>query len=376
MAFHFDDHLRKNSIKSTAQKYNFKRINYVEKFILDFEINYHISKQLESIVRGGMCVPFYTGLKIRRLSIDIDLMTHLQTDEISSIMESLTLPMSDMTIRKHIPKKPAPIPNLITYNVNYKSRLGPPEQIKVDFLCDVHMQLPTRLITKNEEVMGLYIDYPLKILTRGALIGDKMTTLALDKIGLQIAGRGLPENIPKQIYDIASLLKSSSVHDIAESFDVFTSLTAFKTEIYDEGRYDIKGTLDTIVTSIRGLLKFEYQVKTVSEYSGIFSSFTAAYLGSSIVYNKTMHTSDILLVWFYAEILQKFFDGIISADRAAERIYSSIASWSEISGFDAYKKTDFINSLFDSMPVLPFKQNILHQTPADQIFLIKEIFSD
>ena len=377
MAYHFVNELEKNNIESIATSFNFKNPKYVEKFIMDFEMNYHISQQVDSVIRGGMCVPFHTALGIRRLSIDIDLITALSVNEIKSIMKNVVPPVSGLTITKHVPQNPTPIPNLITYNIEYPSCFGTIERIKVDYLCDVPLTLPTQSFSNGDEVIAFTLDYSSKILTRGALIGDKITTLALNKIGLSKPKIGnLSDDIPKQVYDIASLLKSTSEKDIKESLEVFMSLTEFKTQIYDNGRYDVKNTIETILSSIPSLLSFDSHVTTIPEYVGIFGSFKGTYLNTAQPYKKTDHISDLLLVWFYAICLQKFSDRSVSKDETAKKISSLIQSYVDVLKFDADDKSDLRIHLLNSMPDLTFNNKILNQTPVEQIFLIKAIFSN
>ena len=375
--YHFTDELQQNNIERITSKCNFVNPMYVEKFIMDFEINYHISKEIDSVLRGGMCVPFHTELGVRRLSIDIDLLTTLQIDEIDTVMQKLDSSLNDVKITLHKPKHPAPIPNLVTYYVEYTSCFGKPDTVKVDYLCDVQLQLPTQNIISAQEIIEFKIDYNAKILTRGALIGDKITTLSLRKIGLSKPKFGnLSDDIPKQIYDIATLLKSASEKDIGESLDVFMNLTSFKVQIYDNGKYDVQEILETIITSIQSLLSFDSQITNISEYIGIFGSFKGTYLNTVQSYKKTEHLSDILLVWFYAKSLKKFFDQSISKTEIVTKIHSSIKSYLEILDSDVDARQNIRSILLKDMPDLTFNKNILNQTPAEQIFLVKEIFSN
>lgn len=377
MVYHFTNELQKNNIENIATKFNFANPIYVEKFIMDFEMNFHISQEINSVLRGGMCVPFHTNLGVRRLSIDIDLLTELQVDEINNIMQKLDNSLTDVQIKKHTPKHPAPIPNLITYYVEYNSCFGKPETIKIDYLCDMSLELPTQTITNEQEIIEFKINYPSKILTRGALIGDKITTLALGKIGLKKPRIGnFSDDIPKQVYDIATLLKSSTEKNIEESLDVFTSLTAFKVKIFDNGLYAVKDILDTIHTSIQSLLLFDSQITNVPEYVGIFGSFKGTYLNTSQSYKRTEHISDILLVWVYVIFLKKFFDKSLSKDAVIKKIKSTIKSYHDIIDLDIDDKQNMRNNLLNNMPELSFNKNILNQTPADQIFLINAIFSN
>jgi len=294
MTYHFANELKKNNIESIAKKFGFANPLYVEKFIMDFEMNYHISQEIDCILRGGMCMPFHTELGVRRLSIDIDLLTGLQVDEIDKVMQKLDGDLIDVKIKKYVPKNPYPIPNLTSYYVEYNSCFDKPETVKIDYLCDLSLQLPIQTIADAKEIIEFKIDYLSKILTRGALIGDKITTLALEKIGLR---KSKFYDIPKQIYDIATLLKFATESDIAESLDVFMDLTGFKVKIFDDGIHNVKDILETINSSIPSFLSFESALTTTTDYEGLLGSFKGTYLNTSQPYKKKLSIFQIFC-WF------------------------------------------------------------------------------
>ena len=80
-------------------------------------------------------------------------------------------------------------------------------------------------------------------------------------------------------------------------------------------------------------------------------------------------------MWLYVVKLKNFFCNSVSIDQTAENIFSSIISYSKILALDPSEKNVLRENLLNSMPALAFNPSILNQTPADQIFLIKEIYS-
>lgn len=124
------------------------------------------------------------------------------------------------------------------------------------------------------------------------------------------------------------------------------------------------------------MLSFESQITNISEYVGIFGSFKGTYLNTVQSYKKTEHISDILLVWFYAIFLKKFFDKSLSKSEITSKIHSPIELYKKIIDFDVDDKRNMRLTLLKDMPILTFNQNILNQTPVEQIFLVKEIFSN
>lgn len=373
MTYHFATELEKDNIEKITNKFGFTNPLYVEKFIMDFEMNYHISQKIDCLLRGGMCMPFHSELGVRRLSIDIDLLTSLNVAKIHEVMEHLDDTLPDVKIKKHVPKNPYPIPNLASYYVEYDSCFGKPETIKIDYLCDFSLNLPTQTISNEQEIIEFKIDYPAKILTRGAIIGDKITTLALGKIGLR---ESKYYDIPKQIYDIATLLKVATENDIDESLDVFKTLTEFKVKIFASGKYTISEIIEGINSSIQSLFSFQSTLTTTDDYEGFFGSFTGTYLNNAQPYKKTQHISDILLVWVYGIILKKFFEGSISKQEAATKIFSIVRSYDNILNSSVEEKQITRNDLLNTMPELPFKKKILNGPVVEQVFVIKEIFSN
>ena len=61
-AAHFERHLDRVAIEAIAKKYGFASKSTVEKFLIDFEVLYHMQKAIpDCVVRGGMAVPFHLG---------------------------------------------------------------------------------------------------------------------------------------------------------------------------------------------------------------------------------------------------------------------------------------------------------------------------
>ncbi len=55
MVYHFAIKLKKDNIESIVNKFGFRNTLYVEKFIINFEMNYYISQRIDCLLRGG-CV--------------------------------------------------------------------------------------------------------------------------------------------------------------------------------------------------------------------------------------------------------------------------------------------------------------------------------
>lgn len=375
MTLHFDNILDQNNIRVIAQSYGFSTPPNLEKFIMDFELYYHISQKMECIMRGGMCMPFHTNERVHRLSIDIDLITSNTVDETEQIMQKVASTITELKFIKKNPKQRYPIANLLSYDVNYQSCFNVPDNVKVDFLCDVNIDLPTKSIPSGFNVLGFSIDFSLAVLSYGALIGDKLTTLAIDKIGLPERKFG---DIPKQIYDIATLLKTANREELETAFDIFNKFTDYKVQIYEhEPQYQVKEIVDSINDSMYGFLDCESTVTLTSVSDGRYNSFKNRFLGTAgEQYKKTEHITNLLIVFLFSKLVSKNLDDDISSKDAAARIIEHIGEISRLQSLDEQELRRLAREdILQDFPSLPFNKNILNGPPIEQIYLVKEIFS-
>lgn len=368
---HFSDELEPANINRIADLFNFSDRSYVERFIMDFEIYYYVSAQFASILRGGMCMPFHTGLDVQRLSIDVDLFTRLEASEVGEAMQNLNTP-NDISVNRRNPRHPLPIPNLLTFDVEFASNFSNRGLVKIDFMCDMPLDLPTRSTGNDFDILDFTIDYPLNVLARGALISDKITSLGLKTIGLRPKTGTLPAEFPKQVYDISTLLKGSTRRDIADSFDIFEDLTQFKAGIFDDGRYRVSDIMRDVESSLCGMFVFEYQVALSNEYANRLASFINSYLQSNR-YRRSRHISDLLLVWLYARFLVRSADNPNLKDTLIDGFASIITSYLGILNYSPDEKNSRKKQMLEDMPALAFSPKILRSSTCETVFLIREI---
>lgn len=376
MVYHFNDALNRDAVNSISEEFNFQYPLNIERFMMDFRITSLIRERIHPILRGGMCMPFYTDLHVRRLSVDIDLLVSQSINDIDMMMNEMNAILHDITIQRYDPIRPAPIPNLVTYTVEYPSNFSTLGKIKIDYLCDVTLDMPTQTMPAGQEIVGFTIDYPLQILTRPALMIDKITALALDTIGLRGRDGGLSGAIPKQIYDISTLLKSANQNDITELFNIFRNILEFKSRIYDNGMYAVETVLGSIESSIQSLLSFGDQMTFTNEYEGLASSFKGTYLNTTQPYTKTQQMSDVLLVWFFAKALRTAFNRPSLRGRMVSEVASMLKRYDAITEYSREEKEAMRHAILENIPELPFPKSSLGRRSIDQIFLVDKIFSD
>lgn len=373
MTFHFANHLNEDSINSIATKFGFRNKQYVERFIMDFEMQYRIIKEMECITRGGMCVPFHTPeTDAKRLSIDIDLITNLGKKETDVNIKKIDQNFSEVNITQFNPKKPHPIDELLSYKVEFTSCFGNVTSVKIDFLCGVNITLPKVSIPPGYELFAFSTDYPVEVLTRGALIADKLTTLALDKIGLP-SDNG---DIPKQMYDIACQLRLANENDLKEAFQTFEIFTKYKVDIFQKTP---KYTVDEIVTrideSLKNFIRFDKTMLALTGDQGKkYDGFQSTYLSSKRRYKKTEHLTNILLIHLFTKYILQYLSKTTPIDNTAKNFHDKIAEVIQIENDPLTTIRTKRTILLTSLPqIIRDRRNILKGAPLAHVFLINEL---
>ncbi len=301
MSLYYSQYLDSEFILKTAENNGFAIPSNLERFIMDFELQYQISQQLNCVVRGGMCVPFHIGAK--RLSVDIDLMTDQTKNEIDKVMNEIGNSFPELLIKKINPRNPLPVENLVSYNVEFKSCLGGSTGVKIDFASDMNLKIPKK-VSQKTDIFSVQIDHTVSVLSRGALIGDKISTLAINSIGVQQN----TVHVPKQVFDVAGLLNSIDKETVSEIFTSFDTLTTQKIQNYTNSPSPtINDILRDIDSSLATLLTKDFSL--TSQHNSTYGSFTSTLLGSSVGhYSKSDHIEDILLI----QLISKFIPQISS----------------------------------------------------------------
>jgi len=215
----------KEEILDRARKYEFPNPLAVEIFLWDCELAAQFQNACEDVVlRGGAAAQLHLPLEKQRGSIDIDIGAPLKKTEMADIVgkvhESVGEPVK---FRLHKPKKPIPKLPLMTYYAKMPSVLGLTRrkelEIKIDILLE-RLDLPT-VVLKNVKTFAVDVKR-MRAITVGALLGDKLLTLAKGSIGME-----LESDYPKQVYDIDALLESAEIseHTVGEMVTSVKTLT-------------------------------------------------------------------------------------------------------------------------------------------------------
>lgn len=375
MTLNFSASLTAQNITSISKRFGFIDNTVVEKFIMDFEMHHHITNQLNCITRGGMCMPFHTeDNDAKRLSKDIDLCTSESILKVKQIMEKIDNTIPEIQCEEIIAKDPYPLDNLISYKIHYTSCFGSIASIKVDFFCDVDVSLNHKIIPSGYSIFGFNTDKDISILSKGALMGDKLTTLALDTIGLKSSKW---TEIAKQIYDVGVLVKSFNTSDLKSSFQTFIDLTTVKINHFDNTpKYEISNIIENISNSLNGFLELTNAISITKVQQQRYNGFKGTYLSKNSNYKKTEHVTDVLLIKLYVQFLQ-MLNSDVTIDDASDKFSKILDELNKIKAFDVdasvKSRSLYIQQILDKKD---FKKKLLEHANLEHVFLLKELFSN
>jgi len=192
----------KEELFRRAETYGFSQPQILELFAWDYELVAQLQDLSDNLVlKGGAAAQLYLPTETQRGSVDIDLTTHLGGGELDRLINNFSYKFRRLTplfqFKRYSPKAPKVKVPMNTYDVLLPSVFQENCSIKVDVLTS-RLSLPT-VEMSSIETFAIRVSR-VKTVSLGALIGDKLLTLASETIG--IAGE---EDYPKQIYDIEML---------------------------------------------------------------------------------------------------------------------------------------------------------------------------
>ena len=263
--------------------------------------------------------------------------------------------------------------NLCSYVIHYTSFSGKPDWIKVDYLCEVDIDLPVRTVPTGYELFAFVTDYEIKILDRGCLVADKLTALSLDTIGLPEKKSG---DIPKQIFDIGSQIRLASKNDLCEILKAFDIFTNFKRKIYDrDPRYTVTQIIDGIKDALFGFFMLDVTAVTLTkEQDDKFRAFMGTYLGSHI-YRRTEHLGNILLILILVDRIKKYLSAPEKIDMLVKDlsdIVDTVNSYKTMDASEARRESGHLLSLQLPEFIRPYRKMLSGQ-PLEYIYLLRQI---
>lgn len=331
---HFPDQLTAEGIKTIAGGHGFSDLESMEKWIIDFEV-YRLMRKFipNSIIRGGMAVPFHLSGVTGRLSVDVDAVTGLRREDAEKLIGEMFSDKTNMftAITLHKPKNPKKNLPLLTYFCKYESVVNAKKpEVKIDLFYGAIPPATTRVKPPSRAV-GVDIDFELEVYDYYPLIGDKLTTLAFDTIGLDVTD----PNVPKHIHDIASLVKSGknsiSMSQVRRAFE---NSSKVEMTYLEKNKPDIASLYGDLAKFYRRLLRPSREVGLDESYAGRFNTFGTHMLSRS-QRRAQMHTTDVMMVSVLVEALALMHRKKISDAKAGEIVNDMMSELGRIQDMSA-----------------------------------------
>ena len=376
MVLYYSELLTRERIVEISKKYGFPADPLVEKFIMCFEIHKHIAQEIHCTTRGGMCMPFHQpDFGVRRMSKDIDIFSSHSAGEIERVMNDIDDSVDGLRCRKIIPKDPLPIENFVSYRIIYNSCLGRQESVKVDAFCGAALHIDTQRIPHGSQILDFGTLQEMTILSRGALMADKMTSLAIGTVGIEIKNR---TEIVKQIYDIATLLRQAVPKDLSIAYDSYQRLTEFKVGRFErDPPYTVSDVTLSIVQSLGSFLPLETNALVASDMLKYYAGFQGSYLTKLHPYKKSDHITDVALVLLLAKSLQRHLEGFLppSGSDETEYMHAILENLARLRRVDVDDARMQRKEYLDKIPSGLIKRKMIQNSPLEHVYLIKELAS-
>ena len=211
-----------------SREAGFTQPQVVELFRWDVELVSQLQQESqEFVLKGGAAAQFYITVEKQRGSVDVDLVykgdRKSLSQTIGGLREKFASQQPLFQFEEYVPKKPTANLPMQTYDVTLPSVLSESCRIKLDILF-LRESIPTQTIHNARTFAGT----AGKVIcsSKGALVGDKLLTLATRTIGIQKI-----EDYPKQIYDLEMLgfqgdFRSLELADLVSAVKVLTPLEA------------------------------------------------------------------------------------------------------------------------------------------------------
>jgi hypothetical protein len=214
---HSVESFSREALEDRMKKYGFKSLSRMELFLWDLEMFLQLQNQLKEqiVLKGVAAVQLYLPVEHQRTSVDIDMICSAGAGDVEKALDSISKAFdgkgSFFNFRLHRPKNPKTDLPLLTYYVDVPSVCtgsevfkGSPgrQQIKIEFFMTNEQCSATRIA--SPAVFALETDKTYQVLPLDALLGDKLTTLAVNSVGIP---EERSDEYMKQVYDLATLFE-------------------------------------------------------------------------------------------------------------------------------------------------------------------------
>lgn len=311
------DNLGKDVAENLAGKLGFKKVENVEKMIMDARVHKALVEKIKCCLRGGMCTPFYvTSPKSMRLSVDLDLFVEYAYDDAKSKIIEI---MADIGF-KAVARKPRRIKNLLQIDIRYgtdRLKHDQKEHIKIDVMCGVNFEPFMKNIPSGHDVFIGKTEYDITAVTHGCLIADKIASLAINGTGYKEK-----DKVPKQMHDIGYLLDEITVDELTKSLSMFKEVTELKTA--GDEQVSAVSEIQHVVRFLGSLVVVDGGISLCQEYLSNFNRFRQEYLSENFGYSLSDIKYNVLKTFLYSIGSKKTVMGEADAESCAKVIHDAI----------------------------------------------------
>jgi len=240
-----------------------------EKCIHAFALLTHLSATgIDFVFKGGSSLLLHVE-PIRRLSIDIDVMSHAGAGQLNKGVD--TIAHAAPFIRWEEDQRGSRgLPMRRHFKFFFKSLVSQREDhVILDVVEEDQCNLATELKEIDFAFFKTASTCQVKVLTVDALLGDKLTAFAPNTLGVPYvthSGRSMTMQVVKQLFDVGVLF------DVAQDFDAVRTAFAASYELektYRDQDHSREDVLDDIVSTglgicgfnLKGVPKFEHLSK-------------------------------------------------------------------------------------------------------------------
>ncbi len=216
--------LSKEKLLELSRTAGFTQPQVVELFRWDLELVSQVQGlSKDFVLKGGAAAQLYIPIEKQRGSVDVDLLFPPRQESLGKVIRVLNRKFASRApffqFEEYKPKRPTANLPMKTYDVSLPSVLTDSCRIKLDVLL-IEIGVPFHTIKRSKTFAGTVENVTCS--TPGALIGDKLLTLAKDTIGIQQI-----EDYPKQLYDLEMLayVGSCGVAELTDAVKTVKILT-------------------------------------------------------------------------------------------------------------------------------------------------------
>lgn len=266
----------KSMILKRTKTYGFPNAKFVELLVYDFEMYRQLLEiSDEFVLKGGACTQLYLPIGKQRTSIDIDILTRLNKEDVDEIFLKKLNALDFVDVKSFIPKEKNEGLPLFTYLVDLPSIVGDDEstQLKIDILFE-NIENYRICSVNNKELFALYLDNPIPCITLGCLIADKLLTLACGSVGVK---QNKIDHLPKHLYDLTRLVDLFGENDYRDLLFSFRRVAHSELE-YRNLQYNLSDVIDHIDEVLLSFIHIDRGEFKNDLYKKLINDFQSTYV--------------------------------------------------------------------------------------------------